>query len=134
MSTAKSVSKNKNSNILDSEEIAKLEEYRKLCQPAESRFIKLKDKDSINAVLSGMQTVSIFKTLMAIITFLTINGCPRSLSEDAGHYSSPSRSDWRWCCISLNINFKLPALYLDISLVFLIQTLSSVNFFSIDRI
>jgi len=84
MSTAKSVSKNKNSNILDSEEIAKLEEYRKLCQPAESRFIKLKDKDSINAVLSGMQTVSIFKTLMAIITFLTINGCPRSLSEDAG--------------------------------------------------
>ncbi|MDQ6668719.1 MAG: hypothetical protein M3Y53_10930 [Thermoproteota archaeon] len=50
MSTAKSVSKNKSSSILDSEEIAKLEECRKPCQPAESRFIKLKDKDSINAV------------------------------------------------------------------------------------
>ncbi len=50
MSTAKSVSKNKNSSILDSEEIAKVKEYRKPCQPAESRFIKLKDKDSINAV------------------------------------------------------------------------------------
>ncbi|MRN41115.1 MAG: hypothetical protein FIO02_08750 [Nitrosopumilales archaeon] len=35
---------------LDREEIAKLEEYRKLCQPAESRFIKLIDKQSINAV------------------------------------------------------------------------------------
>jgi hypothetical protein len=36
--------------LLDKEEIAKLEEYRKLCQPAESRFVKLTDKQSINAV------------------------------------------------------------------------------------
>jgi hypothetical protein len=62
MSTAKSVSKNKNSSILDSEEIAKLEEYRKLCQPAESRFIKLKDKDSINAVF--MLTTLHYTTLL----------------------------------------------------------------------
>ena len=34
--------------------------------------------------LSGIQIVSIFKILLAVITFLTINGCPRSLSEDAG--------------------------------------------------
>jgi len=36
--------------LLDKEEILKLEEYRKLCQPAESRFVKLIDKQSINAV------------------------------------------------------------------------------------
>jgi hypothetical protein len=36
--------------LLDKEELAKLEEYRKLCQPAESRFIKLTDKGSLNAI------------------------------------------------------------------------------------